>query len=304
MGFLTPKPSDIELVQFSDDTSILCRYEPGETIVKKIENILLKTDSYLKKNQLTLNADKTELLYFSTRDELEPKITFNGNLIKSAESCRYLGIHLDSNLTFEAHLNVVLKKIADAIRSLCLVRNHIPLEVRLQVFKSLVLSRLSFSGVYLQTLSAKNILRINRQINWGIKVCYMRRKFDHCRDILLKTHVPPAELIISKFSILKLRTDLNQRIVSETFKKCANRVQLKQNKRTKQLIIRTQKYNKQSKRSLILKSIQKCNKLPSNVRATENKILFKRNLTEFLRRQHENFPIDRQLGSFVSHFFI
>ena len=130
----------------------------------------------------------------------------------------------------------------------------------------------------------------------------MRRKFDHCRDILLKSHVLPAELIISKFSILKLHTDLNQRIVSETFKKCANRLQLKQNKKTKQLIIRTQMYNKQSKRSLILKSIQKWNKLPSNVRATENKILFKRNLTEFLQRQHENFPIDRQLGSFVSYF--
>ena len=121
-------------------------------------------------------------------------------------SCRYLRIHLDSKLTFEAHLNVVLKKMAADIRSLYLVRNHIPLEVRLQVFKSLVLFHLSFSGVYLQTLSAKNIQRINRQINWGIKLCYMRRKFDHCRDILLKSHVLPAELIISKFSILKLQT--------------------------------------------------------------------------------------------------
>ena len=58
---------DFELVQFADDTSILCRYEPRETIATKIENILLKTDSYLKENQLTLNADKKELLYFSTR---------------------------------------------------------------------------------------------------------------------------------------------------------------------------------------------------------------------------------------------
>ena len=132
-------------------------------------------------------------------------------------SCRYLGIHLDTKLTFEAHLNVVLKKMAAASRSLYLVRNYIPLEVRLQVFKSLVMSHLSFSGVYLETFSAKKVQRINRQINWGIKVWYMRRKFDHCRDILLKLHVLPAELIISKFSILKLHTDLNLRIVSETF---------------------------------------------------------------------------------------
>ena len=122
----------------------------------------------------------------------------------------------------------------------------------------------------------------------------MHRKIDHCRDILLKSIVLPAELIISKFSILKLHPDLNQRILSETFKKCANRLQLNQNKRTIQLRIRTQKYTKQSKRSLILKSIQKWNKLPSNVRATENKFFFKRNITEFLQRQHESVPIDRQ----------
>ena len=103
----------------------------------------------------------------------------------------------------------------------------------------------------------------------------MRRKFDHCRDILLKLHCPPAELFISKFSILKLHADLNQRIVSESVKKCANSLQLKQNKRTKQLIIRTQKYTKQNKKSLILKSMQKWNKLPFNVGATENKTLQK-----------------------------
>ena len=56
----------------------------------------------------------------------------------------------------------------------------------------------------------------------------MRRKFDHCRDIFLKSHVLPAELIISKFRILKLHTDLNQRIVSETFEKCVNDPQLKE----------------------------------------------------------------------------
>ena len=60
--------------------------------------------------------------------------------------------------------------MAAAIRSLYLLRIHISVEVSLQVFKSLVLSHFSFSGVYLQTLSAKNIQRINRQINWDIKL--------------------------------------------------------------------------------------------------------------------------------------
>ena len=80
---------NFELVQFADDTIVLFLCKPGETIATKIESIVLY-----------LNADKIELLYFSTRHELEPKVTFNGNLIKSAESCRYSGFHLDAKFDF------------------------------------------------------------------------------------------------------------------------------------------------------------------------------------------------------------
>ena len=76
--------------------------------------------------------------------------------------------------------------MANAFRSLYLVRNQIPLKVRIDVFKSVVLSHLSFSGVFLQTLTMKNINRINRQIYLGIKVCYFRQKFGHSIDLLIK----------------------------------------------------------------------------------------------------------------------
>ena len=89
-------------------------------------------------------------------------------------------------LTFENHLNSVLSKMANATSSLYLVRNQIPSKVRIDVFKSVVLSHLSFSGVFLQTVTVKNINRINRQINWGIK-------FDHSIDLLIKDCILLAE---------------------------------------------------------------------------------------------------------------
>ena len=44
----------------------------------------------------------------------------------------------------------VSSKMANAICFLHPVRNQIPLKVRVKVFKSVVLSHLSFSGVFLQ----------------------------------------------------------------------------------------------------------------------------------------------------------
>ena len=75
---------------------------------------------------------------------------------------------------------------SNAIRSLFLVENQIPLKV-IDVFKSVVLSRLSFSAVFLQTLTAKNSNRINRQIDWRIKVSYCGQKFDQSIDLLIRS---------------------------------------------------------------------------------------------------------------------
>ena len=50
---------------FADDTSTICKFERNENIPQKIEKVLEQTDEYLTENQLTLNADKTEMLFFT-----------------------------------------------------------------------------------------------------------------------------------------------------------------------------------------------------------------------------------------------
>ena len=227
-----------DVVQFADDTSIICKFERNENIPQKIEKILEQTDKYLTENQLTLSAEKTEMLFFIDHTNSDPEITFKGEVIKPAHACRYLGVQIDSNLTFENHLNSFLSKMAHAIRSLHLVRNQIPLKVRIDVFKSVVLSHLSFSGVFLQTLTVKNINRINRQINWGIKVFYFRQKFDHSIDLLIMYRILPAELFISKVSLMKLQTDIKEWETYENFKMFIIRHNARQNKRTNQIIIK------------------------------------------------------------------
>ena len=124
-----------DVVQIADDTSFICKFELNENIPQKIEKILEQTDKYLTENQLTSNADETEMLFFTNHTNSEPEFSFKGQFIKPAHACRYLGVQIYSNLTFENHLNSVLSKMANAIRSLYLVRNQIPLKVRIDVFK-------------------------------------------------------------------------------------------------------------------------------------------------------------------------
>ena len=248
-----------DVVQFADDTSIICKFEGNENIPQKIEKVLEQTDKYLTENQLTLNANKTEMLFYTNHANSVLQFSFKGEIIEPAHACRYLGVQIDSNLTFENHLNSVLTKMANAIRSLYLVRNQIPLKVRVDVFKSVVLSHLFFSGVFLQTLTVRNINRVNRKINLGIKFCYFCQKIDHSIDLLIEYRILPAELFISKVSLMKLQTDIRQFETSQNFKKFSSCHNARQNKRKNQIIIKKKTKTKWSNKSLILKSVQKWN---------------------------------------------
>ena len=145
-----------DVVQFADDNSIICKFELNENNHQKIEKILEQTDKYLTENQLTLNADKTEMLFFTNLTNSDPEFSFKGEVIKPTHACRYLGIQIDSNLTFENHLNSVLSKMANAHCSLYLVRNQKHLKVRIDVFKSVVLSHLFHWSIPSNSYSEKH----------------------------------------------------------------------------------------------------------------------------------------------------
>ena len=144
-----------------------------------------------------MNTGKAELHCVSKENENFDPIVFRGQKNKPQSHCRYLGIIINSKLNFYVQLNKVLSNMATAIRSIYLLRYQFPLKARLMLLKSLVISHLTFSALIFQNLSFSAMQRNNRQIKWGIKVCYMRKKFERSTDLLVKSDILPAELLIS-----------------------------------------------------------------------------------------------------------
>ena len=107
------------VIQFADDTGVLC-YEKIEQCLKaKAKKILTETEQYMKQNKLTLNDGKTEIMVFKI--EKLPTVNcveFNSHSLKPADECRYLGVILDKELTYQKQLNNVISKMALAIRYL------------------------------------------------------------------------------------------------------------------------------------------------------------------------------------------
>ena len=53
-----------DVLQFADDTCIICHSKSDENLLCEINSVFKNTESYMRQNMLTLNRDKTEIVIF------------------------------------------------------------------------------------------------------------------------------------------------------------------------------------------------------------------------------------------------
>jgi hypothetical protein len=94
----------------------------AETIPKleEMANLRIKEiEEWAEKSKLTFNADKTQAVLFTRRLKYnEPNVISKGKQLILTSSFKYLGIIIDSKLTFKAHINYIKSKSTEILNSL------------------------------------------------------------------------------------------------------------------------------------------------------------------------------------------
>ena len=127
-----------------------------------------------------------------------------------------------------------------------------------------------------------SLQRVNKQINWGIKVCHLRKKFDSAIYLLLKEKILPAELFIKKVCLLKLFDLLSQykqssRETKNSSFRILEKYELTKNCRTVQFFPKNKCQSKWSDRSLIRNFSRKWNNWPIEIRKEKTKKNLRKN---------------------------
>ena len=106
----------LNFLMYADDTTIYFNLEEFEYLNRErdINTELKKVNTWLKLNKLSLNAQKTKLMFFHRKQKQvdEINVQINGTQIERVESFNFLGIMLDENLTWKSHIEMVAKKIS------------------------------------------------------------------------------------------------------------------------------------------------------------------------------------------------
>ena len=152
---------------FADDTFIIYSSKKPKTIETVINHELKAVVKWLRLNKLSLNAGKTELIFFRSNrhplDYSKISIKLNGLKLKPVDFIKYLGMLIDNHLNWNHHIDELCKKLSRANGILSKLRYDAPIKILTQVYYSIFHSHL-INGCNLWSLTPRdeNIQRIER----------------------------------------------------------------------------------------------------------------------------------------------
>ena len=133
---------------FADDTFILFSSAKLGSIESVVNFELKLASKWLKLNKLSLNADKTKLIFFRSKQHPlnynQIFIKFNGVKLMPVDHVKYLGMYLDKYLSWNHHVFQLSNKLSRANGILSKLRHYAPFKTVLQVYYAIFYSHLTY----------------------------------------------------------------------------------------------------------------------------------------------------------------
>lgn len=117
------------------------------------------------------------LLGRKNKNEDSPSINvkIDEQVIKSSPDLKLLGVTLDDELSFSAHISDICKKASKKVGVLVRLRNMIPREAKLQLYKSAILPNLTYCHIVWHFCKASDARKLERVQERALRAIYNDR---------------------------------------------------------------------------------------------------------------------------------
>ncbi|GFY24586.1 RNA-directed DNA polymerase from mobile element jockey [Trichonephila clavipes] len=138
-----PQHSTVSTCLFADDSAVLSQGVQLKYTIKAIQNTLDKLETWLTHWRIAINVDKSHAIIFRKWGVIEPpfQLTLFDDNIQWVSVVKYLGLHIDSRLTFKKHIDYLAEKFWGRIHlaiSLIGRRSPLSLENKVILYKQIL----------------------------------------------------------------------------------------------------------------------------------------------------------------------
>ena len=152
-----------ETLLFADDTSISCSHTDIDHLITVLNKELQSVDVWMKANKLSVNISKTKYVIFRPKQKrinTNIPILFDGKVLKQEQSLKFLGVHIDENLSWKTHINFLCQKISKSIGVIYRSRFYLSTKTKISLYYSLVYPYLSYCNIVWSSTYVTNLNRI------------------------------------------------------------------------------------------------------------------------------------------------
>lgn len=159
-----PAATNLKTVMFADDTNLLIKGSDLACLAKNLNKELINVDDFFRANKLKLNTKKTKIVCFRKKSQKidygTVKIQLNGDNLEFEEQAAFLGITIDSHLTWDKHCNIVANRISRNNSAINRVKKLLPSSSLKILYSSLILPHLQYGLAAWGGCSGQNKKRI------------------------------------------------------------------------------------------------------------------------------------------------
>ena len=130
-----------DIANYADDTTPYCAGKSGEFVDNNLELSLTFLFEWRNNNYMKVNTGKTHLLFPGNS---RAPATIDNSYIESEDEKVLLVTTIDSNLTFENHINSICKKASQKLNALARIAPYMNIQKRRTIMKSFVTSQFSY----------------------------------------------------------------------------------------------------------------------------------------------------------------
>lgn len=162
---------------YADDTQLYIEIDNIEDVKDKAMSLLSDIKIWMARRKLKLNDSKTEVII--VRGNLRNNITenfgvlnFGGAQLLPCETVKNLGVTFDSTLSFNNHIDSIVKNCNFHIRNLYAIKKFVNRQNLLTLIHSLVVSRVDYCNSLLVGLPNKTLRKLQSVLNRAARLVF------------------------------------------------------------------------------------------------------------------------------------
>lgn len=163
------------LIMYADDQVIINKAKTIDELFQKMNSDLTNINSWTLKNHLQINPAKTNYIIFEMKNKSLDECSYhhlklNNSIIQRTLNSKYLGLVVDSKLSFNNHVNLIKNKLSQTCFLLKQLRHILPIKFKLQIFNAFHVSHIRYLLPIWSSTSQLNIQSVHIMTNRALRI--------------------------------------------------------------------------------------------------------------------------------------